>query len=178
MALKTLWVGCEPCGCGVYYVLSCSWRQHQRVCEQWTGSGGSSGSAPFPVTQQRHRCDWTAGKGGKKKARGRQERGETTGDWGINAPDDGIYTPFDIGRASVFFPPAQTVVPVSQSCCFTNTPPFSRLSGWTEESRPNQWPFDRSSSGRPGTAAAPVLFWVVFFCCVLPSFRQQSTGIW
>lgn len=52
------------------------------VCQQCTGSGGTSRSAPFPVTQHRHRCGRTAGKGGKKRARGRQERGETAGDWG------------------------------------------------------------------------------------------------
>lgn len=140
------------------------------VCERGTGSGGRSRSAPFPVTQHRHRCDWTAGKGGKKKARGRKERGEKTGDWRIIAADAGIYTLFHVRHVFLFFRSTETGIPLIQSCYFTNTPPCSCVTGWREESRPNQWPFDRSSSGRPGTEKGPHL---VRFTV----FEKQSTEI-
>ena len=141
------------------------------VCEQCTGSGGRSRSAPFPVTQHRQRCDWTAGKGGKKKAIGRKERGETAGDWGIIAAYAGIYT-LHIRHVSMLFRSTEPVFTLIQSCCFTNTPPCSCVTGRREESRPNQWLLDRSSFGRPGTETD--LFLVRFTALEKQSTEKKS----
>ena len=97
------------------------------VCERCRGSGGWSGSAPLPVTQHRHCCDWTAGdrEGGREIESGKSGE-KRPGDWGMIAADAGIYSAFhfylfvpsfSFSGESIFFG--------SKLVLCTNTPPFS-----------------------------------------------------
>lgn len=70
------------------------WRQHQRVREECRGSGCWSESAPFPVTQHRHHCDWEAGEGGSEGREASQRAARAgrdgPGTGGMIAADEGI----------------------------------------------------------------------------------------
>lgn len=106
------------------------WRQHQRVREECRGSGCWSGSAPFPVTQHRHRCDWEAGEGGsegreesQRAARAARAGRDGPGTGGMIAADVGIQPRSLYSVFSSLFCPQSLFFRTQSSGC-TNTPPF------------------------------------------------------
>lgn len=100
------------------------------VWEQCRGSGGWSGSAPFPVTQHRHRCDWTAGE--REGERVREEESQRAAREGRNGPGSGGWSPqtqvlFSLSLifefVLLFSPLREYFFGVKVVLC-TNTPPF------------------------------------------------------
>lgn len=143
------------------------------VWEQCRGSGGWSGSAPFPVTQHRHRCDWTAGEGerGRKRDRERQERGETARGLGEDCRRRRYLSRAlcCVGFVALFCPQRESFSDPKLSSVLTPLPSLDRscVTGGREESRMNQWPFERSSSGCPVAETEPR-------DCVLASCDQRK----